>query len=159
MIEYGFEAAARGFIVSGAGAVVLVMLNIFLLKLLKSDTLRVAYMGFGALITYGLLSIHAAPLFLVGYVFWCCLNATSSFLRVIIQDQIPPSHRSTILSSFKTLAILVGLGASTATGLVVQWAHTPRIAYMIFAAIALVVLLPCTVWLVGYLKNSQEQPA
>jgi len=157
MIEYGFEATTRGFIVSGAGIVVLAILNLFLLKILKTDIARVAYMGFGAVLTYGILSVPIVPLFLVGYIFWCCLNATSSFLRVIIQDQIPASHRSTILSNFKTLAILVGLGASTATGLLVQWAGTPRGAYMVFAAIALAILLPCTYWLIRHLKNESTR--
>lgn len=156
MIEYGFEAAMRGFVVSGAGIIVLIILNLFLLRVLKNDIARVAYMGFGAVLTYALLSVQAPLLFLVGYVFWCCLNATSSFLRVIIQDQIPATHRSTILSNFKTLAILVGLCASTATGLVVQWAHTPRVAYIIFAGISLAVLLPCTIWIIGYLRNNQQ---
>ena len=153
MIEHGLEPTARGLLISGAGIATLIILNLFLLRVLKSDVMRLIYMGVGAVVAYGLMSIESMPLFLFGYLFWCCLNATSSFIKLMLQDHIPGSHRSTILSGFKTLAILVGLGASTGTGLIVEWGHTPRIAYILFAAIAVVILLPCTLWLVIYLKK------
>jgi predicted MFS family arabinose efflux permease len=152
MIELSFQASTRGFLIAGAGIATLVVLNLFLLKLLKSDEARIIYMGCGAVAAYTLMSIGLVPLFLFGYLLWCCLNATSSFIRVILQDQIPSTHRSTILSSFKSLAILIGLGASTSTGLLVQWAHTPRAAYLLFAFIALVILLPCTLWIIRHLR-------
>ena len=152
MIELGFQASTRGFLISGAGVVTLIILNLFLLNVLKTDTARIVYMGCGAIAAYTLMSIGLIPLFLCGYLMWCCLNATSSFLRVILQDHIPSTHRSTILSSFKSLAILIGLGASTSTGLLVQWAHTPRAAYLLFAVTAVAILLPCTFWLVRQLK-------
>lgn len=155
MIEHGFQAAARGFLVSGAGVATLIILNLFLLKVLRGDIERIVYLGGGAVVAYALMSAGAPWLFLSGYLLWCCLNATSSFIRVMIQDQIPGSHRSTILSSFKTLAILIGLGASTGTGLLVQWTHTPRAAYALFAGIAFAVLLPCAIWLVVRLKNQE----
>jgi len=86
--------------------------------------------------------------FLAGYLVWCCLNATSSFIRVMIQDHIPGSHRATVLSSFKSLAVLVGMVGSTATGWLVQAAHIPRAAYMLFSGLTAVVVIPCAVWLV-----------
>lgn len=153
MIELGFQASTRGFLISGAGIVTIVILNLFLLRLLKSDRARIIYMGCGALGTYALMSTGIIPLFLFGYLLWCCLNATSSFIRVMLQDQIPSTHRSTILSSFKSLAILIGLGASTGTGLLVQWGRTPRIAYLLFGLIALVILAPCTIWIVRHLQT------
>lgn len=159
MIELGFNGIARGFLVSGAGIATLIILNLFLLKVLKGDIERIIYMGCGALVAYVLMSIGSMPLFLFGYLLWCCLNATSSFLRVMLQDRIPGSHRSTILSSFKTLAILIGLGGSTGTGLLVQWAHTPRAAYILFAAIAAVVLVPCMTWLALHLRKGRRRIA
>jgi MFS family permease len=154
MIELGFQATTRGFLISGAGIATLVILNLFLLKLLKSDEARIIYMGCGAVAAYMLMSAGFMPLFLFGYLLWCCLNATSSFIRVMLQDRIPSTHRSTILSSFKSLAVLIGLGASTGTGLLMQWAHTPRAAYLLFGVIALAVLLPCTFWLVAHLRRN-----
>lgn len=156
MIEHGLQPTARGLIISGAGVLTLVILNLFLLRILKSDIRRLIYMGLGAVVAYGLMGIGSMPLFLFGYLIWCCLNATSSFIKLMLQDHIPGSHRSTILSGFKTLAILVGMGASTATGLIVQWGHTPRVAYMLFATIATVVLLPCIVWLGIHIKNEAK---
>lgn len=148
MIEHGFQAETRGVLISSAGAAALVILNVFLLKVLKSDTVRLIYMGYGAVAAYMLMSISHIPLFLLGYLLWTCLNATSSFVRVMLQAHIPSSHRSTIHSSFKTLAIMIGVVGSTGTGLLVQWAHTPRAAYLLFCVIALTVLLPCVIWLV-----------
>jgi predicted MFS family arabinose efflux permease len=156
MIEHGLEATARGFLISGAGVATLIILNIFLLRILKSDRSRIIYMSSGAFVAYILMGAGSAPVFLFGYLLWCCLNATSSFLRVMLQDHIPSSHRSTILSSFKTLAILVGLAASTGTGLLVQWAGTPRAAYILFSTISLIILLPCAFWLVSSLKKRAD---
>jgi hypothetical protein len=118
-----------------------------LLKTVKGEIERILYLAGGAAIAYVLMSLGSMPLFLLGYLVWCCLNATSSFIRVMIHDRIPGSHRSTIMSNFKALAILVGLGASTATGLLVQWAGTPRAAYAVFAAISCLGLIPCAYWL------------
>lgn len=155
MIERGLTPALRGFLISGTGVTVLIVLNLFLLKLLKTDTKRIIYMGVGALVAYALMSLGYTPLFLFGYLLWTCLNATSSFIRLLLHDRIPSSHRSTVMSSFKTLAILVGLCASTGTGVLVQWAGTPRAAYLLFAIISFAVLLPCAFWLVTHLKRAE----
>lgn len=155
MIEQGLQASARGFLISGAGVATLVILNLFLLRFLKSDTARLIYMGFGAVLAYVLMSIGLLPFFLFGYLVWTSLNAISAFIRVMLQDQIPSSHRATIWSSYRTLAILVGLLSSTATGFLVQWAHTPRAAYALFGAIGALVLLPCVFWLISYLRRTR----
>jgi len=153
MIEHGLNATARGLLISGAGLATIIMLNTFLLRTLKSDKARIVYIALGSLLAYSFLGFGAMPLFLAGYLLWCCLNITSSFIRLIIHDRIPGSHRATILSSFKALAVLIGLGGSTGTGLLVQWAHTPRAAYMLFGMIALCILVPCAAWLV---KNGDD---
>ena len=153
MIEHGLEATLRGFLISGTGIAIIVILNLFLLRMLKSDIARIVYLGGGAAVAYSLMSSGFVSLFLFGYLLWGCLNATSSFIRVMIQDQIPSSHRSTIMSSFKTLAILIGLAGSTGTGLLLQWAHTPRAAYLLFAVVSFGILLPCTYWLVAHLRS------
>lgn len=152
LIEHGLQPTARGVLISAAGIATLIVLNTFLLRILKGDTARLMYISIGAVTAYSLMSLPSLPLFLLGYFIWCCLNATSSFIKLMLQDHIPGSHRSTILSGFKTIAILVGLAASTGTGLLVEWGHTPRTAYLLFAALALVVLVPCTLWLAGTLK-------
>lgn len=156
MIERGLDATLRGFLISGAGIVTIAVLNLFLLKALKSDISRVLYIGVGATVAYILMGIGSMPLFLAGYLLWCCLNATSSFLRVMIHDQIPGTHRSTIMSGFKTIAVLVGLGASAGTGMLVQWAHTPRAGYVLFGVVAGAILLPCVIWIVAHLKRKQR---
>lgn len=156
MIEHGLSPAGRGFLISGAGVVTIIVLNTFLLRTLKSDRKRIVYIALGSLAAYALLGMGSMPLFLVGYLLWCCLNTTSSFIRLIIHDRIPGSHRATILSSFKALAVLVGLGGSTGTGLLVQWAHTPRAAYLLFGFVSLAILIPCAAWLT--LRRAEAAP-
>lgn len=150
MIERGFPSTTRGLLVSGAGVATLLILNLFLLHLLQTDTRRVIYLSCGAFIAYSLMGIGWTATFLGGYVLWCCLNATSSFIRVMIQDHIPSSHRSTVLSSFKSLAVLVGMAGSTATGWLVQTAHTPRAAYLLFSALTVCIIMPCAAWLIAH---------
>lgn len=156
MIERGLDPTLRGFLIAGAGAAIIIILNLFLLRLLRSDRARIIYMGGGAVVAYTLMSLGVMTLFVAGYLLWTCLNATSVFMRLLIQDQIPSSHRSTIMSSFKTLAILLGFGGSTGTGLLVQRAGTPRAAYVLFAILSCVILLPCMVWLIVKLKQHKE---
>lgn len=153
MISHGLDGTMRGLIVSGAGAAALIALNLFLLKRLQGDIERIAYLSIGAVIAYACMSTGLLSLFFFGYFLWACLNATSSFIRLLIQDQIPSSHRSTIMSGFKTLATAIGLVASTATGLLVQWAHTPNAAYVVFGGISLFVVSPCALWLAMYIKK------
>jgi len=153
MIEHHLNPSVRGFLISGAGLVTILLLNTVLLRILQTDTARILYIAFGSVVAYLLLAQENMPLFLLGYLVWCCLNTTSSFIRLIIHDRIPGSHRATILSSFKTLAVVVGLGSSTATGLLIQRAHTPRAAYMIFGLLAACVLVPCAVWLATHVDE------
>ena len=148
MIEHGLQATSRGFLISGAGVVTLIILNLFLLRLIKSDNARLLYMSCGAFAAYSLMSLGVLPLFMLGYLICCCLNATSSFIRLMIQDRIPSSHRSTIMSSYTTLAVLLGMGASIGTGWLVEWAGTPRAGYLAFAVISVAVVTPCAVWLI-----------
>lgn len=154
MIEYGLDGSRRGLLISGAGLTTIVLLNVLLLRLLTSDRARIFYIAGGAIVAYASLATGFMPFFLVGYLVWCCLNATSSFIRVLLQDHIPSSHRTTVLSGFKSLAVLIGLGASTGTGVLVQWSHTPRSAYLLFSVISCVVLAPCAIWLASHARHT-----
>lgn len=153
MIEHGFQPEIRGYIISVAGIATLIILHAVILKFIKGDIERIVYIAGGAAVAYVVMSMQSAPLFLLGYLLWCCLNATSSFIRIMLHDRIPGSHRATVISNFKAFATLLGIGASTATGLLVQAVGTPRSAYAVFAAIACFVLLPCAYWLTTRLKN------
>lgn len=153
MIEHGLQPEARGFLISGAGIATLIVLHFVIFTFVKGDIGRIMYLVGGAMTAYVLMSLGSLQLFLVGYLVWCCLNATSAFIRVMVHDRIPSSHRSTIMSNFKALAVLLGLGASIATGLLVQQAETPRSAYLVFGVISCVILLPCAYWLINQLKK------
>lgn len=153
MIEHGLQPEVRGFLIAGAGVATLIILHFVIFKFVKGDIERILYLIGGATTAYLFMSLGNMPLFLLGYLVWCCLNATSSFMRLMIHDRIPSTHRSTIMSNYKALAILVGLGASTATGLLVQWAGTPRAAYAVFGIISFIMLLPCAYWFITRLKK------
>lgn len=107
MIEHGLDSTARGFLIAGMGFVTILMLNTFLLRVLKGDKARIAYIALGSCAAYLLMSLKGMPLFVAGYLLWHYLNTTSSFIRLIIHDRIPGSHRATIMSSFKALAVLL----------------------------------------------------
>lgn len=159
MIEHGFQPAVRGYIISAAGVITLMILHFVILKFVKSDVERIIYIAVGAVVAYIIMSIYSAPLFLLGYLIWCCLNATSSFIRIMLHDRVPGSHRATVISNFKALATLLGIGASTATGLLIQRAGTPRAAYIVFSAIACCILLPSSYWLIAHLRKSDNAAA
>ena len=157
MIEHGLHPQTRGFLIAGAGIATLIILHTVIFRFIEGDKARILYLMGGATLAYILMSQSNVSFFLAGYLIWCCLNATSAFLRVMVHDRIPSSHRSTIMSNFKALAVLLGLGASTATGFLVQLAKTPRSAYMVFAGIACLVLLPCAGWLIAQLSRQDTR--
>lgn len=157
MIEHGLHPETRGFLISGAGVATLIILHGIIFRFIKRDTERIVYLIGGAFAAYVLMSLGNLPLFLVGYLVWCCLNATSSFMRLMVHERIPSSHRSTIMSNFKALAILVGLSASTLTGFLVQQTKTPRSAYVVFSEISGFLLLPCAYWLIVQLRRGASE--
>lgn len=158
MIEHAMQPDARGLFIAAAGVATLIILNVGLLRIVNSDSARISYLVGGACIAYTCMSLGNMTIFVIGYLLWCCLNATSSFLRVMVHDRIPASHRSTIMSNFKALAVLIGLGGSTATGALVQTTGTPRGAYAVFAAIACLVLVPCAYWLIRQQQIAIDEP-
>jgi MFS family permease len=158
MIEHGFQPTTRGLLMAAAGIVTIVFLNVFLLKVLRQDRARLLFMGFGAVAAFSLMSINVTAVFLVVYFLWNWLVATQSpFVKPMLQDRLPSSHRSTAMSGFTTLVALVAFGGSATIGLFVQWAHTPRAAYVLFAVISLAVLLPCALWLANQIKTNTER--
>lgn len=157
MIEHGLQPEMRGFLIAGAGVITLIILHIAIFRWIKGDVGRIIYLIAGAVVAYCLMSFTWLPLFLVGYLIWCCLNATSAFIRVMVHEQIPSSHRSTIMSNFKALAVLIGLGASTAAGLLVQQTKAPHSVYIVFSGISCLVLAPCAYWLVVRLRSDLKK--
>lgn len=159
MIEHGLQPEARGLLIAVAGIATLIILQFAVFRYITNDRTRIIYLTGGAVAAYTLMSFVDMPLFLLGYLLWCCLNATSAFVRVMVHDHIPSSHRSTIMSNFKALAVLVGLGASTATGLLVQHTETARAAYLFFGIVSCFVLLPCAYKLIAQMRNTADNPA
>jgi hypothetical protein len=60
------------------------------------------------------------------------------------------------MSGYSALVSLIGFGGSSFIGLLVQQAHTPRMAYLLFAGISLIILIPCAIWLTAHLKNNTK---
>lgn len=155
MIEYGMQPAARGILIAGASVLTLFILNLVLLRRLRHDRAKVIFMGIGAVIVFMLLSINTGLVFLGAYLFWSLLLATQGpFTKPLIHEGLPSSHRSTAMSGYSALVSLVAFGGSALIGAFVQWAHTPRAAYMLFAGISLAVLLPCALWLMRHIELS-----
>jgi MFS family permease len=156
-IAHGLQPSSRGLLISGASIVTLILLNLVVLRVLKRDHAKVLFMGFGALLAFSLLSINTVWLFLGAYLFWNLLLATQSpFTKPLIHEGLPSSHRSTAMSGYSALVSLIGFGGSSLIGVLVQQANTPRAAYMLFAGISLMVLIPCAIWLAGHLKDDVE---
>jgi MFS family permease len=155
MIEHGMQPATRGLLIASASVVTLIILNMILLRALKNDRSKILFMGFGAAIAFALMSINITFVFLGAYLLWSLLIATQGpFTRPLIHEGLPSSHRSTAMSGYSALTSFVAFGGSSLIGVFVQWTHTPRAAYMLFAGISLVVLLPCTFWLARHLKTN-----
>lgn len=158
MIEHGLQPSARGLLIAGSSVITLVILNLVVLRVLKQDRAKVLFMGFGAVVVFALLSVNVGWVFLGAYLFWNLLLTTQSpFTKPLIHDGLPGSHRSTAMSGYSALVSLIGFGGSALIGVLIQRAHTSRAAYIFFATISLVVLVPCALWLANHLKNNTEK--
>lgn len=154
MIAHGLQPSSRGFLISSASIITLILLNVVVLRVFKQDHAKVLFMGLGALLAFSLLSINSVWLFLGAYLFWNLLLATQSpFTKPLIHDGLPSSHRSTAMSGYSALVSLIGFGGSSLIGVLIQQVNTPRAAYILFAGISLVVLVPCAVWLARHLRQ------
>jgi MFS family permease len=157
LIEHGFEPSARGLLLAVASIVTLLSLHFFLFKVFKHDRGRILFLGLGAAVTFMLMGLQVVGIFLLGFLFWNWLLGThGAFIKPILQDNLPSSHRSTAMSGFAALVSLVGFGGSALIGWLVEITHTPRSAYLLFAGISLIVLAPCAVWIAGHLKNQER---
>lgn len=158
LIEHGFEPSARGLLLAGASIVTLLSLHFFLFKVFKRDRERILFLGLGAALTFILLGLDIVGIFLLGFLFWNWLLGThSAFIKPILQDNLPSSHRSTAMSGFAALVSLVGFGGSALIGWIVDVTHTPRSAYVLFAVVSVLMVVPCALWLAAHLRKNMER--
>ncbi|NTU46200.1 MFS transporter [Candidatus Roizmanbacteria bacterium] len=158
MIEHGFAPSTRGVLIAGMKIFTLIILNIFFFRWFEQDTKRIVFLAIGSVLTFTLLSLNFLSVFVIGYIVWNILVATqTAFFNPILHDNLPSSHRATAIGSYNALISLVEFGVSTGIGFLVQWFHTPRFAYGVFAVISFFIILPCGIMIAKNLTKNQSR--
>lgn len=154
MIEYGLPPTERGLLIAGAKVIALFVINIILLKVLRKDSIRLLYIAFLSTAIFAFLSVASFPIFLIGYMAFNWISATqSSFIRPIIHDHLPSSHRATAISGFSALIGLAAFGSVWFFGWLIQTYDTARAPYMLFTMIFIILIIPCAIWLAKHLQK------
>jgi MFS family permease len=154
MISYGLEPSERGLLIAGVKVLALIIINLILLKLLRKDRTRLLFIGLMGTAIFALLSVEALAVFFIGFIIFNWLSATQySFFKPIIHDRLPSSHRATAMSGFSALTGFVAFGGNALFGALIQHFKTPRAVYLVSAAIFVVVIIPCIMWLARHLKT------
>ncbi len=158
LISHGFTPSARGLLSAAMTSITLFIVQLVLFKVLKKDRARILFISFGLALAFTLLSVNVLAIFMLGLLLWnFVLGTHSSFIKPILQDGLPSSHRSTGMSGFAALASLVGFGGSVLVGWIVDITHNPQSAYMAFAGVSLIIMAPCAWWLANHLRKNAER--
>lgn len=160
MISYNISPQNRGLVIAGFKVMALLVINLVLFRLLRTDRVRLIFIATLGTIIFSLLSIEGVAIFLVGFVVFNWLSATQySFFKPILQDNLPSSHRATAMSGFSALTGLVAFGGNALFGWLIQHFHTPRSVYMFAAAVFILIVVPCIIWLAAHLKTNPIREA
>jgi MFS family permease len=158
LIEHGFEPSFRGLFSAFMTLLTLVCVQFFLFKVLKRDRERILFISIASVVAFALLGLGGLVMFLIGFLLWNWLLGThSAFIKPILQDNLPSTHRSTAMSGFAALTSLVGFGGSALIGWLVDLTRTPRSAYIFFAVVSSLAVLPAALWLAAHLKRNPER--
>ena len=153
MIEYGLAPSERGLLIGGVKVFALIIINLVMLRFLRKDRSRLLFTAFMGSSIFALLSFSSFPLFIAGYAAFNLISATqATFIKPILHDNLPSSHRATAISSYYAIIGLVTFGCSWFFGFLVQYFQTPRATYMLFAVVFVALITPCALWIAQHLK-------
>jgi MFS family permease len=149
MIEYGLSPSVRGLLIGGVKVLTLLILNLVLLRFLRHDRGRLIYLAITTIFVFTSFSFNSAQLFVAAFFVFNWISSTQiSFMRTIIHDHLPSSHRATAMSGFSALKGMLGFVVSIVTGWLIEFYRTPRAAYWLFLAAVVIVVSPCAMWLI-----------
>ena len=121
MIHYNISPAGRGLALSIAKALTLVILNVIVLKRVKTDRQKLIYLCIMTISVFGLYSMDIKGLFLVAFLGFNLISSVmDNFVRPIIHDHIENKWRATAMSSYSFVGNSILAGASILIGIGLQ---------------------------------------
>ncbi len=121
MIHYNISPAGRGLTLSMAKALTLIILNLIVLKKVKTDKQKLIYLCIMTISVFGLYSIDIKGIFLVAFLGFNLISSVmDNFVRPIIHDHIENKWRATAMSSYSFVGNLILAGASILIGMGLQ---------------------------------------
>jgi MFS family permease len=145
MISYSIPPEFRGLLLSGTKIIALLILNLFVLRTIKSDKQKLVYLLLMTLSVLSLFSFGTKSMFLLGFLGFNLISAVNSnFIRPIIHDHIDSKWRATAISSYSFVsniaqaisAVIIGISLQSNGVLFVQ-----RLFIILFIVIGIPALL------------------
>ena len=142
MIKYGIVPEWRGILISGTKVLNLLLLNLLIYKLVKSDRAKLLFYSVLSLVVFGFFSISSFAIFLPAYLMFNWLSASRfAFFHPILHERIPASHRATTMSSLSALVGVSSLVLYPAAGYLIEKKSNALAAYGMFLIMALAAAL------------------
>lgn len=139
MIKYGIVPEWRGVLIAGTKVINLLLLNLLIYRLVRSDSAKLVFYSGMSLLVFGLLNLSSLAVFLPAYVAFNWLSASrSAFFHPILQERIPTSHRATTMSSLSALLGVTSLALYPLAGYIIQRYDEPLAAYTMFFGMVVV---------------------
>ena len=121
MIHYGLQPDLRGLLIAGTKLLALVILNVVVIKNVKTDEQKLLYLTLMTVTVFTLYSIGIKSIFLVAFLGFNLVSAIgTSFIRPMLHDHIESRWRATAISAYSFTANLVQASAAVAVGYTLQ---------------------------------------
>jgi MFS family permease len=121
MIHYNISPAGRGLALSITKVLTLLILNVIVLKKVKTDRQKLIYLCIMTISVFGLYSMDIKGLFLVAFLGFNLISSVmDNFVRPIIHDHIENKWRATAMSSYSFVGNSILAGASILIGIGLQ---------------------------------------
>lgn len=121
MINYNIQPDTRGLLIAGSKILALVILNILVIKRIRTDRQKLFYLLFITLGVFSLFAFGLKSLFLIGFLGFNLVSSTNTnFIRPILHDHIESRWRATSISSYSFVSNLIQAVASVAVGFMLQ---------------------------------------
>ncbi len=121
MIHYDILPAGRGLALAMAKTLTLIILNLIVLKKVKTDRQKLIYLCIMTISVFGLYSMDIKGLFLVAFLGFNLISSVmDNFVRPIIHDHIENKWRATAMSSYSFVGNSILAAASVLIGIGLQ---------------------------------------
>ncbi len=121
LIRYGVAPDLRGLTIAGVKVVTIVLLNMIIIRKLKTDNAKLQYLGTVSIFAFTFYSFGSVGAFFIGFLCFNMVSAVmSNFIHPVIHDHVLDKWRATAISSYNFLISVARAFVSILVGVLLQ---------------------------------------